>query len=48
VITLICLAILFVEVSKLRTQNTSTAQSTTRGSGGRVEGGTLGHYAYIS
>jgi hypothetical protein len=29
VITLICLAILFAEVSKLRTQNTSTAQSTT-------------------
>jgi ABC-type transporter MlaC component len=29
VITLICLAILFAEVLKLRTQNTSTAQSTT-------------------
>jgi hypothetical protein len=29
VITLICLAILFAEVSKLRAQNTSTAQSTT-------------------
>jgi hypothetical protein len=29
VITLICLAVLFAEVSKLRAQNTSTAQSTT-------------------